>query len=57
MDPTELVRTVTPGGVVSVSIKYAYEPVIGDVFPVFGFGDDISTASIFLKPKAVMRAL
>jgi Flp pilus assembly protein TadG len=55
--PSDVVITVTPNGVVSVSINYAYEPVIGDVFPVFGFGEDIATADIFLKPRAVMRAL
>jgi hypothetical protein len=49
--------TVTPDGVISVSIDYAYEPVIGEVFPAFGFGEDIETAAISMNPKSVMRAL
>lgn len=53
----DVVITVTPEGLISVSIDYAYEPVIGDVFPVFGFGEDIATAAISLKPKTIMRAL
>lgn len=54
---TDVVITVTPDGIVNVSIAYAYRPVIGDALPVFGFGQDIATASILLKPRAVMRAL
>lgn len=54
---TDVAITVTPEGIVNVSIVYAYRPVIGDALPVFGFGQDIATASILLKPRAVMRAL
>jgi Flp pilus assembly protein TadG len=57
LSPTDVVVTVTPDGLISVSIDYAYEPVIGDVFPVLGFGEDIATAAISLKPKTIMRAL
>ena len=57
LSPTDVAITVTPDGIVNVSIAYAYQPVIGDVLPVFGFGQDIATASILLKPRAVMRAL
>ena len=57
LSPTDVVVTVTPDGLISVSIDYAYEPVIGDVLPVFGFGEDIATAAISLKPKTIMRAL
>jgi Flp pilus assembly protein TadG len=54
---TDVAITVTPDGIVNVSIAYAYRPVIGDALPVFGFGQDIATASILLKPRVVMRAL
>ena len=57
LSPDDVVVTVTPDGVISVSIDYAYEPVIGEVFPAFGFGEDIATAAISMKPKSVMRAL
>ncbi len=54
---TDVAITVTPDGIVNVSIAYAYRPVISDALPVFGFGQDIATASILLKPRVVMRAL
>jgi Flp pilus assembly protein TadG len=55
---TDVAITVRPhDGIVNVSIAYAYRPVIGDALPVFGFGQDIATASILLKPRVVMRAL
>ena len=57
LSPDDVVVTVTPDGVISVSIDYAYEPVIGEVFPAFGFGEDIETAAISMNPKSVMRAL
>jgi Flp pilus assembly protein TadG len=57
LSPDDVVVTVTPEGVISVSINYAYKPVIGEVFPAFGFGEDIETAAISMKPKSVMRAL
>ena len=57
LSPNDVVVTVTPEGVISVSINYAYKPVIGEVFPAFGFGEDIETAAISMNPKSVMRAL
>jgi Flp pilus assembly protein TadG len=57
LSPDDVVVTVTPAGVISVSINYAYKPVIGEVFPAFGFGEDIETAAISMNPKSVMRAL
>lgn len=57
LSPTDVVIMVTPDGIVSVSIDYAYQPVIGDVFPAFGFAEDIPTAAIVLKPNTIMRAL
>ena len=57
LSPDDVVVTVTPEGVISVSINYAYKPVIGEVFPAFGFGEDIETAAISMNPKSVMRAL
>jgi len=57
LSPDDVVVTVTPDGVISVSIDYAYEPVIGEVLPAFGFGEDIETAAISMNPKSVMRAL
>ena len=57
LSSTDVVVMVTPDGLITVSIDYTYEPVIGQVFPVFGFGEDIAIAAISLKPKTVMRAL
>lgn len=57
LTPTDIEIIVTTSGLISVSINYDYQPVIGDVLPVFGFGDGISLSSISLKPRVVMRAL
>lgn len=57
LNPTDIQISVTPAGMVSVSIDYAYQPVVGEALPLFGFGSDIATSTISLKPKSIMRAL
>jgi len=57
LTPSDVQIAVTPNGVVSVAITYAYEPVIGDFLPTFGLGQDIAVGSIALNPRTVMRAL
>jgi len=51
--------TVSPGGLVSVGLvtPYPYQSLVGGLLPALGFGTDIDTTSIRLRPTAVMRVL
>lgn len=53
----DIVVTVSTGGVVTVSTDYVYQPVVGAVLPMLGFGSDIDISNLTLRPRAVMRAL
>lgn len=57
LSTTQVVIQVEPAGTVRVSIAYPYQSVIGGVLPMFGFGGDLLTGALVLRPRAVMRAL
>jgi len=54
---TDVEVTVTPDGLITVSLEYAYRPVVGDAIPTLGLGKDQTFSAILLRPKTVMRAL
>ena len=57
LSTTQVAIQVDSAGAVQVSIAYPYQSVIGGVLPMFGFGDDLLTGALVLRPRAVMRAL
>ena len=44
-------------GTVRVQVVYPYQPIVGEVLPMFGFGGDIAVDAITLRPQTVMRPL
>jgi Flp pilus assembly protein TadG len=57
LSTSQVVIQVEPAGTVRVSIVYPYQSVVGGVLPMFGFGGDLLTGALVLRPRAVMRAL
>jgi hypothetical protein len=44
-------------GTVQVQVTYPYQPIVGEVLPMFGFGGDIAVDAITLRPQTTLRAL
>jgi hypothetical protein len=40
-----------------VQVTYPYQPIVGEVLPMFGFGGDIAVDAITLRPQTTLRAL
>ena len=57
LSTTQVAIQVDAAGTVQVSIAYPYQSVVGGVLPMFGFGNDLLTGALILRPRAVMRAL
>lgn len=51
--------SITPTGLVRVQLlaPYPYQSLVGGLLPMFGFGDDISTATITFNPETTVRPL
>lgn len=49
--------SVDAAGIVRVQVTYAYQPLVGEVLPAFGFGGDIDIDAITLRPQTTLRAL
>lgn len=57
LTPTNVAVSVDAAGIVRVQVTYAYQPMIGGVLPMFGFGGDIALDAITLRPQTTVRAL
>lgn len=55
--PANIAISVSSDGIVTVSTEYVYQPMVGAVLPMMGFGSDIDISQLTLRPRAVMRAL
>ena len=59
LTPSAVDVSITDKGYVRVQLlaPYPYQSLVGGLLPMFGFGDDISTATITFNPETTVRPL
>ncbi len=57
LSASDVTVSVNTAGTVRVQVTYPYQPIVGEVLPMFGFGGDIAVDAITLRPQTTLRAL